>query len=188
MTAAGTITLARASPVHPTPPYSIQMFVEKEFPSKQSFDTTQCFSRKEFTLLPKQKCVLITNLEASSAKLNNNINGDDPLSFDRSKKYKLCYSIKVIKPDMAVTVGEKTPLSLLINSGCITAVQCCVPSQEWFELYFMQLQQQQPVLCPPEKRKRVYDDAAAAAAAAAADDDDDNEKSRAFPAAKKVCK
>ncbi len=86
---------------------------------------------------------------------------------------------------MAVTVGEKTPLSLLINSGCITAVQCCVPSQEWFELYFMQLQQQQqPVLCPPEKRKRVYDDAAAAAAA----DDDDNEKSRAFPAAKKVCK
>ena len=183
MTAAGTITLARASPVHPTPPYSIQMFVEKEFPPKQSFDTTQCFSRKEFTLLPKQKCVLITNLEASSAKLNNNINGDDPLSFDRSKKYKLCYSIKVIKPDMAVTVGEKTPLSLLINSGCITAVQCCVPSQEWFELYFMQLQQQQPVLCPPEKRKRVYDDAAAAA-----DDDDDNEKSRAFPAAKKVCK
>jgi len=143
MTAAGTITLARASPVHPTPPYSIQMFVEKEFPPKQSFDTTQCFSRKEFTLLPKQKCVLITNLEASSAKLNNNINGDDPLSFDRSKKYKLCYSIKVIKPDMAVTVGEKTPLSLLINSGCITAVQCCVPSQEWFELYFMQLQQQQ---------------------------------------------
>jgi len=114
MTAAGTITLARASPVHPTPPYSIQMFVEKEFPPKQSFDTTQCFSRKEFTVLPKQKCVLITNLEASSAKLNNNINGDDPLSFDRSKKYKLCYSIKVIKPDMAVTVGEKTPLSLLI--------------------------------------------------------------------------
>ena len=83
---------------------------------------------------------------------------------------------------MAVTVGEKTPLSLLINSGCITAVQCCVPSQEWFELYFMQLQQQQPVLCPPEKRKRVYD------AAADNDDDNDNEKSSAFPAAKKVCR
>ncbi len=81
---------------------------------------------------------------------------------------------------MAVTVGEKTPLSLLLSSGCIKAVQCCISGQEWFELYF---QQQQPVLCPPEKRKRVYD------AAAADGDDDDDEKSRAFPdAKKKVCK
>jgi hypothetical protein len=156
--AAGTITLARASPVYPTPASSIHLFLEKG--SEQSFNPTQCLSRKQFTVLPNQTCVLITNLEAPSVKINKN--DEATLNFDQSNKFRLCYSIEVKQSGMALIVGEKTPLTLLLNSGCIKAAPYCVSTHKWFELYFQQ--------CPsPEKRKT------------------DDEKSPASPAAKKNC-
>ena len=156
--AAGTITLARASLVDPTPASSIHLFIEKG--SEQSFNPTRCLSRKQFTVLPNQMCVLITNLEAPSVKIKKN--DEAPLNFDPSNKFRLCYSIEVKQPGMALIVGEKTPLTLLLNSGCIKASPCCVSTQKWFELY----SQQQ---CPsPEKRKT------------------DDEKSPESPAAKKM--
>jgi hypothetical protein len=152
--AVGTITLARASPAYPRPASSIQMFIEKG--SEQSFNPTQCLSSKQFTVNPNQTCVLITNLEAPSVKINKN--DEAPLKFSQSNKFRLCYSIEVKQPGMALIVEEKTPLTLLLNSGCINAAPYCVSTHQWFELYYQQCPNkreivEKPAESPASKKK-----------------------------------
>jgi hypothetical protein len=48
------------------------------------------------------------------------VNEDALLEFEQGG-YRLCYKISMKKPGMALIVGEKTPLTLLLNSGCINA-------------------------------------------------------------------
>ena len=57
---------------------------------------------------------MFTNLVAPTVK----VNGTDPLEFEESE-YRLCYRISMKQPDMAMNVGEKTPLTLLLNLGSL---------------------------------------------------------------------
>ena len=57
---------------------------------------------------------MFTNLVAPTVK----VNGTDPLEFEESE-YRLCYRISMKQPDMAMNVGEKTLLTLLLNLGSL---------------------------------------------------------------------
>lgn len=105
--------------------------------SEMYFNPNQCFSTAQFILNPKQECVLITNLMASDVQLNT----DDlqaPLQFDHLSRFLMCYKIIVKEPGMALIVGEKTPLSLLLKTRCISAAPFCVTRYQWVKLNAMQ--------------------------------------------------
>jgi hypothetical protein len=121
MAAAGAITLTRADPTTPTPAITFihgfantESFVFGFLVPADDFDPNRCLSFKKFTVKPNQKYVLFTNLVAPTVK----VNGTDPLEFEKSE-YRLCYRISMKQPDMAMHVGEKTPLTLLLNSDCL---------------------------------------------------------------------
>jgi hypothetical protein len=121
MAAAGTITLTRADPTTPTPTITfIHGFATTEsvvfgfLVPGDDFDPSRCLSFKKFTVKPNRKYVLFTNLVAPTVK----VNGTDPLEFEESE-YWLCYRISMKQPDMAMHVGEKTPLTLLLNSDSL---------------------------------------------------------------------
>jgi hypothetical protein len=110
--AAGTITLTRAAPTLTTTELPVHGFLVPG----GDFDPSRCLSYKEFTVNPNQKYLLFTSLVAPTVK----VNGDDSLEFEQGG-YRLCYKISMKKPGTALIVGEKTPLTLLLSSGCINA-------------------------------------------------------------------
>jgi hypothetical protein len=141
--AAGTITLTRNPPAVRTkettpPPAAAAVYVFLETGSRLNFNPNQCFNTAQFILNSNQECTLITNLMASNVLTHSN-NPETPLVFDDPyNQVRMCYKIRVKHPGMAVTVGEKTPLTLLLNAGCLSATPFCVTRNEWFKLYSQQ--------------------------------------------------
>jgi hypothetical protein len=73
---------------------------------------------------------MFTNLVAPTVK----VNGTDPLEFEESE-YRLCYRISMKQPDMAMNVGEKTPLTLLLNLGSLN-VSPAIVARGYYQLFF----------------------------------------------------
>ena len=87
----------------------------------EHFDPEQCFSQKEFTVNPNEEHVLLL---MNHGKIAHKILLDKNriwINDRRPGKY-LGFSISLKQPDMTLTVGEKTPLSLLMNSGTFNIV------------------------------------------------------------------
>jgi hypothetical protein len=98
------------------------------------FDLEQCESEMEFTVNPNEQHVLLpTNLkwriprvlldDAGTVRINNGQSG-----------HILGYCISLKQPDMMLTVGPKTPLSLLINSGYLDVVPFFVTCDQYMLL------------------------------------------------------
>jgi hypothetical protein len=124
---------------------------------KESGGDGQCFNDTQFVLKSHQQWVLITNLTALSVKLDPE-NMQAPLQFDMTDPLRLCYNVSIKQPGIALIVGEKTSLTLLLKTGCIEAHPFCLPPSQWIKLIVAQQ-------CP---KKRTSAAAAAAAAAAPA--------------------
>ena len=132
--AAGTITVTKAPSVCSPKTRAVHVFLTE---SGDNFNSSQCFNNSQFILNPNQECLLITNLMAISVKLDTE-NMQAPLQFDHSSQLRLCYSISIKHPGMALIVGEKTPLSLLLKTGCVAAHPFCVTRDDWFKLFSQQ--------------------------------------------------
>ena len=99
------------------------------------FDLEQCESEREFTVNPNEQYVLLpTNLrripsvlldDAGTVRIDNRQSG-------RTLGY--CISLK--QPDMMLTVGTKTPLSLLLNSGYLDVVPFFVTCDQYMLLVY----------------------------------------------------
>ena len=133
--AAGTITLTKSPLVSPPKTRVVRVFLET---GGDNFNPNRCLSGTQFILNPNQQCVVITNMMAFSVKLNME-DLQAPLEFEPlSSQRRMCYNITIKQPGMALIVGEKTPLTLLLNSGCIFAEPFCATHDQWFELYSQQ--------------------------------------------------
>jgi len=120
MAAPGTITLARVTPVCSTPPTTTPNTMTNHgflVAEESDFNPSKCLSYSQFIVNPNKTYALTTNLRAPSVILN----GDATFEFDDEKQYRLCYKITLKEKAMALVVGEETPLTLLLNSGCINA-------------------------------------------------------------------
>lgn len=144
--AAGTITLTKISPVVSTPKSNRPVHVFLETGSENNFDLSQCSNYAQFTMNSSQGCVLITNLTALNMTLDIN-DLQTPLQFDMLNPLRLCYSIRVNQPGVALIVREKVPLTMLLNSGCISATPFCVTLDAWFKLFAEQ------DVCPGNKKR-----------------------------------
>jgi hypothetical protein len=106
----------------------------------QHFDPEQCFSTEEFTVNPNEEHVLLlmnhgkitckTYLDTNRIWKNGRRHG----------KY-LGFSISLKQPDMTLTVQEKTPLSLLMNSGYLNIVPFFMEGSQ----YILLLEKNEPV-------------------------------------------
>jgi hypothetical protein len=87
----------------------------------EHFDPEQCFSQQKFTVNPKEEHVLLL---MNHGKIALKILSDRNKIWknDRRPGKYLGFSISLKQPDMTLTVGEKTPLSLLMNSGYFNIV------------------------------------------------------------------
>ena len=85
---------------------------------ESDFNPSKCLSYSQFIVNPNKTYALTTNLRAPSVILTK---GDATFEFDDEKQYRLCYKITLKEKAMALVVGEETPLTLLLNSGCINA-------------------------------------------------------------------
>lgn len=104
-----TLTMMKnAEVVAPTKRQSSVMFKDES----GHFDPQQCRSEKEFTVKPNHEYVLLTHNEIFSAIVGKTT----PIPRGMPKRH-LGYSISLKHLDMIVTVGNKTPLSLLLQSG-----------------------------------------------------------------------
>ena len=118
MAAPGTITLTRVTPVCSTTTTTNKMTTHGFWVAEESaFNPSKCLSYRQFVVNPNKTYALITNLRAHPVILKE---GDAPFEFDE-KQYRLCYKISMKEKGMALTVGERVSLTLLLNSGCINA-------------------------------------------------------------------
>ena len=85
------------------------------------FDSEQCMNDTEFTVNPYEEHVLlIANLDKIPTVI---VNAAHQLLKDPQRgNHYLGYCISLKPNDMTLTVGPKTPLSLLLSSGYFTAV------------------------------------------------------------------
>jgi hypothetical protein len=135
--AAGTITVTRAYPVDHTKTLmspstrSYHMFLATG--SEDNLNPSLCLNYAQFTIYPQQQYILLANLMAPTVK----VIADDvhaPLEFDHQNQLRMCYSITLKQPGMALIVGEKVPLTLLLKTGCINAAPFCLTRDQWFQL------------------------------------------------------
>jgi hypothetical protein len=131
--AAGTIALTKISPAARAKTRSVHVFLEAGGP-RDSLNPNQCLSCTQFILMPNQECLVITNMMASSVTLDL-LDLQAPLQFVPQNSLRLCYRLVLKQPGMAMIVGEKTPLTLLINSGCVTVNSFCATPDQWFKLF-----------------------------------------------------
>jgi hypothetical protein len=119
MAAPGTITLTRVTPVCSTTTTTTNKMTTHGFwvAEESDFNPSKCLSYRQFVVNPNKTYALITNLRAHPVILKE---GDAPFEFDE-KQYRLCYKISMKEKGMALTVGERVSLTLLLNSGCINA-------------------------------------------------------------------
>lgn len=136
--AAGTITVTRAYPVDHTmmlmnpSTRSYHMFLTTGS-AEENLDPNQCLNYDQFIIYPKQQYVILANLVAPTVK----VMVDDmhaPLEFDHQNQLRMGYRITLKQPGMALIVGEKAPLSLLLKTGCISAAPFCLTRDQFFQL------------------------------------------------------
>ena len=105
----------------------VHLFISK---GTDPFDAGRCVNFAEFTVNPGEEHLVLTDLHSLNAIMKNQL-----ITFDPSlSRLRLCYQIQVNQPDVALTVGRGTPLSLLLKAGCLLANPRSVTPQHREEL------------------------------------------------------
>ena len=109
----GTLTVTSGAASTANPP--IQFF----FSRHRHFNTTQCVNRTAFTLCSGQTCVLLTDFVPIHRVIMPDSTSPLLRKDDMLPPLHLGYRISLKQPDLQLTVGAKTPLSLLFSSGIL---------------------------------------------------------------------
>ena len=106
----------------------------------EHFDPEQCVSQTEFTVNPNEEHVLLI---ANAGRITS-VKLGDPRRIrndDQQPSRSLAYSICMKQPDMSLTVGLRTPLSLLLKSGYLNIVPFFVTHDEYMVLAYKKIVQ-----------------------------------------------
>lgn len=124
-TAAGTVTLSEMKSTAPTTTFDVHLYTKlynrEDFGLRNHFDTSLFYNTEEFTMrFNEQHKMLVEgfSLDRAESIVYRARLVNDELSIDMEHEPgQLCYAITLLTPDVTLTVGPRTSLSLLLNSA-----------------------------------------------------------------------
>lgn len=122
--AAGTVTLSEIKSTRPAAWTDVHIYTKRytqDFGQRKYFDTSLFYNTEEFTMRSNEQHKMLMegfSFDRADSTVYHACLVNGKLSIDlQHEPGQLCYAITLLTPDVTITVGPKTSLSLLLQTG-----------------------------------------------------------------------
>jgi hypothetical protein len=124
MAATGTVTLSEIKSTRPAAWTDVHIYTKRytqDFGQRRYFDTSLFYNTEEFTMSYNEQHKMLMegySFDRADSTVYHACLVNGKLSIDlQHEPGQLCYAITLLTPDVTITVGPKTSLSLLLQTG-----------------------------------------------------------------------